>query len=275
MTILTQKAAFIKSKLQDLPSIRLVSNGINVGRTKVLCRNAIKGKTVKDQAVQAARDYAVERLYHFTQIGMDLTKLSGKELSISREEETTEVTSLKKNRFSRAHYEFNYWVQNYTRRVNAVTALFSYGGAALIKQFIPMDEGAQQGINWMFVGGTALLGSYYSQEVYALYSWVHDKIKADTFKGKIKRVLVTNFIFNPIIFNPRHVAIERFLAGASFLGLGGTFMRGAKMWAGALIPITIIDYIINNKVPKKYKFLAIEAVNLAWATYAAIVSLLN
>jgi hypothetical protein len=47
------------------------------------------------------------------------------------------------------------------------------------------------------------------------------------------------------------------------------------MWGAALPFTTAIDYVINNKVPMKYKFLAIEAVNLVWATYAAIVSLLR
>ena len=253
-----------------MPSIRLVSNGINVGRTKVLCRNAIKSKTVKDPAVQAARDYAIERLYDFSQIGMDLTKLSGKELSISQEEETAEVTSLKKNPLTRGLYEFNYWVQNYTRRTNAVTSLFSYGGGALIEQLVMEGD-----VNWGFVGGMALLGSFYSQEVYSIYAWVHDKIKADTLWGKIKRVLITNYTYNPLVFNPRHVWLTRWFAGASCLGLGGTYVRGLSLWLTFLPFTTIIDYIINNLVPKKYKFLAIEGVNLAWATGAAIISLLQ
>ena len=121
----------------------------------------------------------------------------------------------------------------------------------------------------------ALLGSYYSQEVFSIYKFVHEHIPADSLKNKIKRVLVTNYTFNPLMFNPRHVALTRLIAGEAFLGAGGTFLRGLGMWGAALPVTTAVDYLINNKVPMKYKFLAIEAVNLLWATYAAAVSLLR
>lgn len=273
MITLDKKANLIHDQLQGLRSIRLVANGVNVGRSQVLCRNTIGEKSVKDQNVMAARDYAIERLFDLYSQGANLSLFAGKEISFSKDDEDPSIvnlTSERTNLFSRALYEFNYLVQNYTRYVNAVTSLFSYGGAALIEQAT-----SGHGIKWTFVGGMALVGSYYSQEVFSIYKYVHEHVPADTQWGKIKRVLITNFTFNPLFFNPRHVALTRLVAGEAFLGCQGTFLRGFGMWAGALPFTTAIDYLINNKVPMKYKFLAIEAANLVWATYAAMVSLLK
>lgn len=273
MVALAEKASAVQARLANLRSIRLISNGINVGRSAVLCRNTIREKTVKDPNLLAARNYAVERLYDLHTQGVDLALFAGKEISFDQKDEDPSVinlTSERTNIFSRALFEFNYNVQNHTRRTNAVTSLFSYGGAALIEQAASGND-----INWTFVGGMALLGSYYSQEVFSIYKFVHEHIPADSFKNKVKRVLVTNFTFNPLFFNPRHVALTRLIAGETFLGAGDTFIRGLGMWGAALPVTTAVDYLINNKVPMKYKFLAIEAVNLLWATYAATVSLLS
>ena len=273
MITLAEKANFIHDQLRGQRSLRLVANGVSVGHSRTLCRNTIREKSVKDQNVMAARNYAVERLFDLYSRGLDLSFFSGKEISFFKDDEDLSIinlTSERTNIFSRGLYEFNYLVQNYTRRVNAVTALFSYGGAALIEQAASGHD-----ISWTFVGGMALLGSYYSQEVFSIYKFVHEHISADTRRGRIKRVLATNFTFNPVVFNPRHVALTRLIAGEAFLGVGDTFLRGLGMWGAALPFTTAIDYVINNKVPMKYKFLAIEAVNLVWATYAAIVSLLR
>ena len=93
--------------------------------------------------------------------------------------------------------------------------------------------------------------------------------------GKIKRAAVSLVGYDAVIFNPRHVLATRFLAGADIGSFGDVISTSFQTW-GSSLPITApYEYFVINYIPPKYRFLMVEALNLAWSTWAAVNSLMR
>ena len=123
---------------------------------------------------------------------------------------------------------------------------------------------------WARAIGIALLGAtMYAWEVPKIFAWF-DKIrpKDGTFPTKIIRAALATFYFNPIWIARHFLFLNLF--EQKFTAINWDLLSLATTaFIGGLIPCFIIDYIIQNHVNLKYRFIASSLLSMCMAIYYA------
>ncbi|MDA3929098.1 MAG: hypothetical protein PF541_09070 [Prolixibacteraceae bacterium] len=151
----------------------------------------------------------------------------------------------------------------YTRR-DIVRGVFIYASGDTVAALM-LNE-----FSWWRMLGLALVGaSFYAFEIPNYFSWIERKVKPYSgFKLSMVKTGLAMLYFNPL-WIARHLFFIRLFSGTAG-SVSWDLLRIASISFGVNIPISLIaNYIIQNKINLKYRFLASAIFSALMAIYYA------
>jgi len=122
------------------------------------------------------------------------------------------------------------------------------------------------------LGMMAVGGCIYALEIPAYFRWIHRKCGGmEGFKGSMARTGLALLYFNPLWIARHLLFIQLFSQNTSAIGFG--LLRTGLLSFSANIPVAVTaNYIIQNKIPLKWRFFSSAVFSSMMAVYYALSS---
>ncbi len=148
---------------------------------------------------------------------------------------------------------------------NAVQSALIYSSGDAIAALILSSWSFERMIGIAIIGGTL-----YALEIPNYFHWIHTRTEAlNKFPAAVQRTIYAMLYFNPI-WIARHLAFVQIFSGQTFQLSWTLFWTGYNSFA-VNIPVTVvINYLIQNRVPIRRRFLTSSIFSGVMAIYYAM-----
>ncbi|MFT5859119.1 MAG: hypothetical protein ACI865_001216 [Flavobacteriaceae bacterium] len=130
-------------------------------------------------------------------------------------------------------------------------------------------------LSWIRIGGILLIGAtLYTLEIPNYFKWIDKKLpQSGTGKNAWLRASMAMLYFNPL-WIARHIVFIQLLAGG-YETIGWTILLTGVISFAVNIPVSLIaNYLIQNKVGSKHRFLASAIFSGLMAIYYSLSNVL-